>query len=405
MKLAAARIVNPPSWMTAPQTRAVMAALNDKGTIQTLFVGGCVRNELMQRPVKDVDLATIHAPDDVIKRLQNAGIRHIPTGIDHGTVTALTDGHTFEITTLRRDVSTDGRRATIAYTDDWIEDARRRDFTMNTLLADDSGHVFDPLGAGIDAIDQGQVVFVGDPDQRIAEDYLRILRFFRFHALYGHGDPDADAVRACAAAGGQIKTLSRERITQELSNILNVPDPSETLALMFSHRILADLFDHDFDVQRFSRFCQLQLQENAIHVMARLTLMTGFNVAILHDALSLSSAQKAMIAAIARTYERLNDLSALAIRQAVYDHGNDVVTQVLFLKSSAGVSVDADSFRVAHMWNPPKFPLAGQDVMDLGVKPGPLVGRYLKDTETWWRQADFAPDRAACLARLMSALP
>lgn len=405
MNLTPVRTINPPSWMTAPQTRAVMAALNDSGTMQTLFVGGCVRNELMKRPVKDVDLATVHAPDDVIRRLQNAGIRHIPTGIDHGTVTALADGHTFEITTLRRDVSTDGRRATVAYTDDWIEDARRRDFTMNTLLADAGGRVFDPLGAGIDAIDQGHVVFVGEPDQRIAEDYLRILRFFRFHALYGCGDPDADAMRACAAASGQIKTLSRERITQELINILNVPDPSRTLALMFSNRILSELFGHDFDERRFSRFCDLQQQARSVSVMARLVLMTGLHVRAIQDMLALSSAQKEMCAAITQTYERSHDLSAAAMRQAVYDHGNDVVMQVLLLKQSSGMVIDADVLTLAQMWNPPKFPLAGQDVLDMGLTPGPLVGRYLKDTEIWWRQADFVPDRAACLARLKTLLP
>lgn len=405
MKLAAARTITPPPWMTAPQTRAVMAALNDHGAIQTLFVGGCVRNELMKRPVKDIDLATIHMPDDVIRRLQAAGIRHIPTGIEHGTVTALTDGHTFEITTLRRDVSTDGRRATVAYTDDWLEDARRRDFTMNTLLADDSGHVFDPLGVGIDAIDRGLVVFVGEPDQRIAEDYLRILRFFRFHALHGRGDPDAGALRACAAAASQIRTLSRERITQELINILNVSDPSKTLALMFGRRILAELFDHDFDAQRFSRFCELQAQANAVSVMARLALLTGLNTGAVQDVLVLSSVQKSMLSAIAGLYGHLDDLSAPALRQAVYDYGNDAVTQVLLLKASTGIVIESGALTIAQRWNPPKFPLAGQDVMDMGLTPGPLVGRYLKDIEIWWRQADFVPDRAACLARLRALLP
>lgn len=405
MKLAAARTITPPPWMTAPQTRAVMAALNDHGAIQTLFVGGCVRNELMKRPVKDIDLATVHMPDDVIRRLQAAGIRHIPTGIDHGTVTALTDGHTFEITTLRRDVSTDGRRATVSYTDDWLEDARRRDFTMNTLLADSNGNIFDPLGTGIDAIDRGLVVFVGEPDQRIAEDYLRILRFFRFHALHGRGDPDADALRACAAAASQIRTLSRERITQELINILNVPDPSATLVLMFGRRILADLFDHDFDAQRFSRFCELQAQKNAVSVMARLALLTGLNIKAVQDVLVLSSAQKGMLSAIADIYDHLDDLSVPTLRQAIYDHGNEAVMQVLLLKQSSGIIVDDDALTIAQRWNPPKFPLAGQDVMDLGIKPGPSVGQSLRDIETWWRQADFVPDRAACLARLRALLP
>ena len=404
MNLSPVRTINPPSWMTAPQTSAVMTALNDAGAVQTLFVGGCVRNELMKRPVKDIDLATIHAPDEVIRRLQDAGIRHIPTGIDHGTVTALADGHTFEITTLRRDVSTDGRRATVAYTDDWGEDARRRDFTMNALLADGRGNIFDPLGAGISAIDQGQVIFVGEPDQRIAEDYLRILRFFRFHALYGRDEPDADAVRACAAASGQIKTLSRERITQELINILNVPDPSETLALMIANRILPELFDDDFDAQRFSRFCTLQLQKNSVNVMARLALMAKQDLSTAQNVLSLSSAQKDMLSVLSQLHGQLNDLSAMALRQAVYDYGNDIVTQVLLLNASAGAVIDSEAFHIAQKWNPPKFPLAGQDVMDLGIKPGPSVGRYLKDIEIWWRQADFVPDRAACLARLQSLL-
>src|SRR5436309_7848862 len=204
----------------------------------TRFVGGAVRDDLLGLPVSDIDLATRIAPNEVIGRLENAKIKAVPTGIDHGTVTAVSDGQPFEITTLRRDVSTDGRRATVAYTDDWKEDAARRDFTINALSADPgTGELFDYFG-GLADLEQRHIRFIGDPLQRIAEDHLRILRFFRFHARFDAGEPDAAALEACTARANDLMALSRERIADEVLKLLAVADPSTTVGIMLDRAIL-----------------------------------------------------------------------------------------------------------------------------------------------------------------------
>ena len=228
-------------WMRSEEARALWRALNDDGERQTLFVGGCVRNALLDAPVYDLDLATLHTPDEVISRLEAAGIRAIPTGVDHGTITAVINKHAFEITTLRKDVETDGRHAVIAFSTDWNEDANRRDFTMNTLLCDVEGNVYDPTGQGIDDLNARRLRFVGEASARIAEDYLRILRYFRFHALYAEGAPDAGILAACKQAAPHIEGLSRERITQEVFKILMVDKPADTLRIMRDNNILTAL--------------------------------------------------------------------------------------------------------------------------------------------------------------------
>src|SRR5438445_5524465 len=204
----------------------------------TRYVGGAVRDDLLGLPVSDIDLATRIAPDEVIRRLEKARIKAVPTGIDHGTVTAVSDGQPVEITTLRRDVSTDGRRATVAFTDDWQEDAARRDFTINALSADPrTGELFDYFG-GLADLDQRHIRFIGDPLQRIAEDHLRILRFFRFHARFGQGEPDLAALDACTARANDLMALSRERIADEVLKLLAVADPSATVGIMLDRGIL-----------------------------------------------------------------------------------------------------------------------------------------------------------------------
>src|SRR6476660_1608652 len=204
----------------------------------TRYVGGAVRDDLLQLPVSDVDLATRLQPDEVVTRLEKARIKAVPTGIEHGTITAVSDGQPFEVTTLRRDVATDGRRATVAFTDDWKEDAARRDFTINALSADPvSGEIFDYFG-GLDDLEHRHIRFIGDPFQRIAEDHLRILRFFRFHARFGSGELDSEAIEACTARANDLMALSRERIADELLKLLNVACPARTLAIMLDRSIL-----------------------------------------------------------------------------------------------------------------------------------------------------------------------
>ncbi|MDZ4362775.1 CCA tRNA nucleotidyltransferase, partial [Brevundimonas sp.] len=228
------------AWLTDPATRAVMQALTAAGGPDCArFVGGCVRNALIERPVDDIDIATRLLPQDVMAALAEAGLRAVPTGLAHGTVTAVSGGKGFEITTLRRDVSTDGRNATVAFTDDWAEDAARRDFRLNALYADADGTVFDPTGQGVADALAGRIVFVGDPHTRIREDYLRILRFFRFMAWYGRGQPDAAALTACADLASGMGRLSVERVSKELLKLLAAPDPVASVQAMAQAGVLA----------------------------------------------------------------------------------------------------------------------------------------------------------------------
>lgn len=391
-----------PGWMATLQTGTVMAALNDSGTLQTMFVGGCVRNALLGKPVSDIDMATIHTPTQVIERLGRSGIRYIPTGIDHGTVTAVTGGRSFEITTLRRDVKTDGRRAVVAFTTDWAEDAARRDFTMNTLLADAQGNIYDPLGQGLSDLQAGRVIFVGEPSQRIAEDYLRILRFFRFQALYGRGASDAAALAACREAASHIEKLSRERITQETMKILDIDDPTPVLMLMFAQGIAKGLRGAQFDQVMFSAFCRLQNQYGVRNVPARVALLADMDAGHAATLLMLSNAEvKALRAFIYADRDGVAP-DDKKIRDMVYMHGTYPVKQMLILRMACGGENDfyRTLFQIAATYNPPKFPLAGQDAMDLGIKPGAQMGQILSAAEKWWRAEDFVPDRQRCLQKL-----
>src|SRR4051794_40169244 len=229
--------LDPAKWWAIRGMARVLDALGaEEG--QTRFVGGAVRDELVGLPVNDVDLATRLRPDEVIRRLEKLRVKAVPTGIDHGTITAVSDGHPIEVTTLRLDLSTDGRRAPVAFTDDWKADAARRDFTINALSADPrTGEVFDYFG-GLDDLGHRYIRFIGDPLQRIAEDHLRILRFFRFHARFGSGEPDAAALDACTRRANDLMALSRERIADELLKLLAVTDPAPTVTIMLRHGIL-----------------------------------------------------------------------------------------------------------------------------------------------------------------------
>ena len=227
-------------WLEAAATRAVIAALEAAGGPGCArFVGGCVRNALIGQPVEDVDIATTLRPEETERAIRAAGLKAVPTGLAHGTVTAISGREPFEITTLRRDVSTDGRNATVAFTDDWAEDAGRRDFRLNALYADAGGQVFDPTGEGVADALAGRVVFVGDPATRIREDYLRILRFFRFFAWYGAGEPDPAGLAACAALAPGMSRLSAERVSKELTRLLAAPDPRAAVTAMAATGVLA----------------------------------------------------------------------------------------------------------------------------------------------------------------------
>ena len=414
----------PQDWMQLPATRAVMAALEAAGGEGCArFVGGCVRDALLGRIAPgaaglDIDIATPLTPDQVTAALETAGLRAAPTGIAHGTMTAIAHGRPFEVTTLRRDVETDGRHAVVAFSTDWAEDAARRDFRMNALYADAQGRLFDPTGGGVADARAGRVVFVGAPETRIREDYLRILRFFRFSAGYGRGAPDAAALAACAALKAGIAGLSGERIARELRKLLAAPDPRAAVTAMTAAGVLAacapGLPDAVAGLARFDALVALQarLGEPADAVL-RLSALLPDDAGALAAAsarLRLSNADRERLAASASQASPVAaGWSAPERRRAVRRLGPARTADRARLAWAAdpdpeGAEGWAALLQLARSWTPPAFPLTGADVKAAGAGQGPAVGRALRALEAWWEAEDFAPDRAALLARLPEVL-
>ena len=347
----------------------------------TRIVGGAVRDGLAGQPVKDIDLATRFTPDEVIARLKHAGVKTVPTGIAHGTVTAVIGGGNVEITTLRRDVTTDGRRATIAYTDDWQEDAARRDFTINALYADPaSGAVYDYFG-GVDDLNAGIVRFIGDPLQRIAEDHLRILRFFRFGARYGKGAVDQAALMACAARANDLMALSRERIADELIKILTLVEPVETLKLMLTQGILKPVLPEIGDVKPLAALIAIEpeAKPEPIRRLAALIAADQMVANGIAKRLKLSKmANKRLINASKRTQnDRINPY-ALAYRLGT----EYAVDRLLLLGDTAGVAIVSN-------WPIPVLPITGGALVKRGISAGPEVARILKMVEARWIEEGF----------------
>lgn len=399
------KTITPTDWMQTPETQVVMQALA-AAEGKARFVGGCVRNTLLGLPPGDIDIATVWTPDEVIERLTQASIRAVPTGIEHGTITAVMNGKSFEITTLRRDVATDGRRAVVAFTEDWQEDAGRRDFTMNTLLADLAGNIYDPTGRGLADLEARRVIFVGEPAQRIAEDYLRILRFFRFHAYYGQGGMDKAALTACRLAADKIGTLSRERITQEFMRLLALDDPAPILQQMFNHKILTDLPQANYKPELLTRFCALQISCLAVSVDARLAVLTDpkRRWKALEKYLVLSNVQKKLLDRIFSGLSELKEISEKFVKLLIYKYKNEFAFQAALLFSVQQPIVDAEALIALRDWQPPVFPLTGDDVKKLDIAAGPQVGRLLQEMEAWWLAQDFQPDRTACLNKLKTLI-
>ena len=369
-------------WRAKRGMRRLLEALGaDEGL--TRYVGGAVRDDLLGLPISDIDLATRIPPDEVVERLEEARIKAVPTGIDHGTVTAVSDGHPFEITTLRRDVSTDGRRATVAFTDDWREDAARRDFTINALSADPvTGELFDYFG-GLDDLAQRHIRFIGDPLQRIAEDHLRILRFFRFHARFGSGQPDAEALAACTERANDLMALSRERIADELLKLLGMPDPSVTIGIMLERRILrAVLPEIDFERTGDLRVLIAAEQKAGIEPegIRRLAALLPGDAVIAEDVaagLRLSNKARKRLSCSA-TREIGDDARTLAYRAGV----QCALDRLLLAgKVEAAVAI-AD-------WHPPRLPIGGGALIKRGLTEGPIVARTLKRIEDRWVAAGF----------------
>ena len=380
------------AWLTAPATRAVMAALEAVGGPGCArFVGGCVRNALLGQPVDDVDIATTLRPDETEKAIRAAGLKAVPTGIAHGTVTAVAERQPFEITTLRRDVTTDGRNATVAFTDDWSQDAARRDFRLNALYADIGGEVFDPTGAGIDDAAAGRIVFVGDPTTRIREDYLRILRFFRFFAWYGRDDMDVSGLHACEAEAPGLTRLSAERVSKELLKLLAAPDPRPAVRAMRDSGVLARILPEVTGLAVFE--AMVELDADAVSRLAALLPVDVERLEMASSRLRLSNVTRNRLvdAAIA---SRVLDLgmSEAAVHAAIYRHGSAAVQAGLCRRQAEAPARRAAAEalqRVAQNWSPPILPVGGNDIARLGVQAGPETGRLLKAFEDAWIAEDF----------------
>jgi len=373
-------------------SRLLKALGADEG--QTRYVGGAVRDELLGLPVSDVDLATRLGPQEVIERLEQAKIRAVPTGIDHGTVTAISSGQPVEVTTLRRDVSTDGRRATIAFTDDWKEDAARRDFTINALFADPlSGEIHDYFG-GIEDLAARRVRFIGDPLQRIAEDHLRILRFFRFHARFGAGEPDRQAVEACASRANDLMALSRERIADELLKLLSVADPAPTAAILVGRGILAPVLP-EVEAGFLDRLRSLVAAEREAGVgpdpLRRLSALLPPDPLLAEKVavrLKLSNKARKRLACSADPALGANP------RALAYFVGRDCAVDRLLLADLTAEAASLDG------WAAPRLPIGGGALIERGLAVGPQIARTLKAVEKRWAETGFP--RGEALERIIA---
>ncbi len=405
-------------WMSDPATRSVMAAISiaDSDGPTALFVGGCVRDALLGREVGDVDIATVHAPDAVMGLLDAAGIGYHTIGADHGTVAAHVDGRVFEITTLRVDVETDGRRAKVAFTDDWNLDASRRDFTMNALYANAEGHVFDPLG-GMGDLKARRVRFIGDPNERIQEDALRILRFFRFHAQLDIGVFDRDGLTACMNHAGMVNDLSGERVCAEIQKLLTSGDPVASLRAMFEAKILSVALPQLQNIDGLAALVRLDDQDDrddsSVFVRRLVSMIVNETAAReIAGRLRLSRAEAGrLVSLLVRATEIGPELTIVERRTYLYRVGElswrDTVLLNWAMEITTGLALDDDRMtawrEVLHApesYPMPEFSLRGADVLDLGVPQGLEVSRLLDAVEAWWIDGGFDADRAACLNEL-----
>ncbi len=374
-----------PGFLADPALRSVLAALPE-----ARVVGGAVRDAIARLPVADIDLATPARPEDVARALAAVGLRAVPTGIAHGTITAIANGRPFEVTTLRRDTETDGRHARVAWTRDWREDAARRDFTINAMSLSPAGEVFDYFG-GIADLAARRVRFVGEPALRIAEDRLRILRFFRFFARYG-GEPDRAAAAAIAAAAAGIAGLSAERVWSELKRILAAPDPRAAVALMERLGVLAAVLPEATDRAALDRLVTAGAPADPL---LRLAALLSGDPAPVADRLRLSTEEAGRLVAIRAAPLATPSMDDASLRRLLADTPAATLIDRVWLGGG-----DARlRLRLAAMPRP-VFPLGGRDAVAIGMAPGPEIGRALRRVRDWWLAGGCVADAAACRIEL-----
>jgi poly(A) polymerase len=405
------------AWFNDPALKRVFSLLNADGG-EGRVVGGAVRNSLMGLDVSDIDVATTLTPDVVIERAKQAGIKAVPTGVEHGTVTLVIDRKPFEVTTLRADVETDGRRATVAFSTDWQTDAERRDLTINALYVGESGEVVDLVG-GLADIEKRNIRFIGDAATRIKEDYLRILRFFRFFAYYGSGRPDADGLRAAAAARSKLATLSAERVWSEMRKLLSAEDPGRALLWMRTVGALTEILP-ETEKWGIDAIPALIATEKALGWtpdpllrLASIVPPDAKRLEAMAVRLKLANAEAAVFKAWANAAPVNDEMSMAAFDRLLYRNGAEGITMRLKLalavargKAEGDMAEMARSARLNRLldhvnaWVKPSFPVNGGDVMAAGIPSGRQVGETLAALEHQWVEENFASDRAILLARL-----
>lgn len=382
------------AWLTEPALQRVFAAIAGAGG-EARVAGGAVRNALLGEEVTEVDVASTLSPEQVTAACTAAGMNVHPTGIEHGTVTVVSGHHPYEVTTLRHDVETDGRRAKVKFTDDWEADAMRRDFTINALYCDASGRIFD-FTEGWRDIQRRAVIFVGDPMQRIAEDYLRILRFFRFHARYGHGAPDAAGLDACRRMKAGLDGLSAERIRQEMFKLMAAPGAVPTLRLMAEEGILHHLLPHTEEWRVLERLPPDPLLRLAVLAKHPLEMQERWR---------LSNHEGRRLEAILAQVPPSPWLRPREQRAVLYQIGAEPwrdLVRIAWARSDRTVA-DAEwqeLLTLPDRWSIPVLPVSGRDLLGAGMSPGPQIGVMLRKLEDWWVASDFQPTREELLNRL-----
>ena len=381
------------AWLRDDAVLRLVEVFDEVGDDLIRFVGGCVRDSLLGHTLHDIDIATRLVPDEAMRVLSDAGVKVIPTGLDHGTITAVIDKRAFEITTLRADIETDGRHASVEFTQDWARDARRRDFTINALYLTPGAEIFDDTG-GCEDLAAGVVRFVGDAQHRIREDYLRILRFFRFSARFAN-EYDDNGLDACAREREGLSQLSAERIGNELLQILSLPNAADVAAKMIEVGVLAELIDHAPDIAALTGVKATAPNTNGVLALA--ALYPSGDASLWHR-LVLSNAQKARAQAALENRDILTgcfeggSCDVRALRATIYQMGQAEFCDAALLAVGAKVMVNEEYHRVINLaqdWETPKFPLSGKDITAAGIDPGPKIGMILKSIERQWIEEDF----------------
>lgn len=404
-------------WLHTKPVKALFAALNRDGG-EVRVVGGAVRNTLLGTDVSDVDLATTHLPEETVRLAKEAGFKPVPTGIEHGTVTVVVQGQPFEVTTLRKDVETNGRHAKVAFGTDWKTDAERRDFTINALYATVDGDVIDYVG-GLADIQTQTLRFIGDPEARIREDYLRVLRFFRFFAWYGSGRPEADGLRASARLKDGLDQLSAERVWSELKKLLSAPDPSRALLWMRQSGVLTAILSESekWGIDAIHGLVRTEADLGwPVDALLRLESMIPPDkerIDELGKRLKMSNAERARLEAWARADVVQPELSEQMLKKLVYRGSKQAIMDRIRLSyaQSRNEAVESDAamiragsyarlLEILQNYAPPVFPVTGGDLLGLGVEKGPVLGEKLRSLETLWIDSGFSLDRETLLNKL-----